>query len=243
MPWANLPTSLLDMADASLGGKTGFDLPQGKNLVGAFYPPALVLADPQVLGSLPAPELCSGLAEVAKHAIICDPGLFDLLDALPLQGGVLAPAGLPALTQVVRRAMAVKIQAIEADPFEKGGDVRLPRAALNLGHSVGHALELVSGFALRHGEAIAIGMVVEARLSERLGLARSAGLSQEIARRLAKLGLPTQTPTGLAPAAVLDAMHLDKKRKSGRVHFALPLTIGEVLTGVEVDDALIVEAL
>jgi len=234
--WVNLPTSLLSMADASLGGKTGADLPQGKNLIGAFYPPKLVLADPQVLGTLPLAELRSGLAEVAKHAVISDPGLFDMLDELPIQtnSGLLTGP----LTQIVRRAMAVKIRTIEIDPYEKG-----IRAALNLGHTVGHALELVSGFALRHGEAIAIGMVVEARLAERLGLAKIPNLSQEVARRLELLGLPTAVPAGLEHAAILSAMRVDKKRKSGRVQFALPVEIGTVLCGVEVDDALILETL
>jgi 3-dehydroquinate synthase len=157
--WVCVPTTLLSMVDASLGGKTGFDLPQGKNLVGSFHPPKLVLADPQLLQTLPEPEYISGLAEVVKHGIISDPELFDMcargLECL--QGG---------LEQLVKRAMAVKIKVIEEDPYEKG-----VRATLNLGHTVGHAVELVSQFHLRHGEAVAIGMVAEARLAERLGIA------------------------------------------------------------------------
>lgn len=236
VPWVNLPTSLLAMADASLGGKTGADLPQGKNLVGSFYPPRLVLADPQTLATLPLEELRSGLAEVAKHAIISDPGLFDLLDELPALGA--AGAHTAHLTQIVRRAMAVKIRTIETDPFEKG-----IRAALNLGHTIGHALELVSGYTLRHGEAVSIGMVLEAQLAERLGIARQSGLSQEIRARLERLGLPTAVPAGLDPGAVLRAMRVDKKRQSGQVQFALPVEIGTVITGVAVDDALILEVL
>ncbi len=166
--WVALPTTLLAMVDASLGGKTGFDLPEGKNLVGAFHPPRLVLADPEVLSTLPERELRAGLAEVVKHGVIADPALFDLCS----QGWEAIVATLP---EVVRRAMAVKVKIIEGDPYEKG-----LRAALNLGHTVGHAVELVSGFSLLHGEAVAIGMVAEARLAERLtvagrGLVRGAG--------------------------------------------------------------------
>ena len=221
--WVGVPTSLLSMVDASLGGKTGIDLPQGKNLVGAFHPPALVVADPAVLASLPEAELRSGLAEVVKHGIISDPGLFAL-----------CAAGYDSVRSdwaaIVRRAMKVKVDVIEIDPYEKG-----IRAALNLGHTVGHAVELVSEFKLRHGEAIAIGTVVEARLAERLGLAES-GLSEEIAVAFADLGLPTQIPPEFSREAILAAMRVDKKKASGIIQFALPVKIGEVKVGVAVED-------
>jgi len=221
--WVGVPTSLLAMVDASLGGKTGIDLPQGKNLVGAFHPPSLVLADPGLLASLSEAELCSGLAEVVKHGVIGDPGLFAL-----------CAAGMEAiqrdLAAVVRRAMAVKAAVIEADPYERG-----QRASLNLGHTVGHAVELVSEFKLRHGEAIAIGTVVEARLAERLGLAGS-GLAEEIAAALAGLGLPTHIPPELPRDAIIAAMKVDKKKAAGVVKFALPVKIGEVKVGVAVED-------
>ncbi len=181
MQWICVPTTLLSMVDASLGGKTGFDLPQGKNLIGSFYPPKLVLADPQVLVTLPERELISGMAEVVKHGIISDPELFDL-----------CACGLDwvrsNLEQVVKRAMAVKIKVIEEDPYEKGF-----RAALNLGHTVGHAVELVSKFELRHGEAIAIGMVAEAKYAERIGIA-DTGLGNTIAGVLSGYGLPVTIP-------------------------------------------------
>lgn len=221
--WVGVPTSLLAMVDASLGGKTGIDLPQGKNLVGAFHPPALVVADPTVLASLPEAELRSGLAEVVKHGIISDPGLFAL-----------CAAGLDSvksdLAGIVSRAMAVKVDVIETDPYERG-----IRAALNLGHTVGHAVELVSQFQLRHGEAIAIGTVVEARLAERLGLAQG-GLSEEIAVTLAELGLPTQIPPEFSREAIIAAMRVDKKKASGIIKFALPVKVGEVKVGVAVED-------
>ena len=226
--WVSVPTTLLGMVDASLGGKTGVDLPQGKNLVGAFYAPALVLADPQALATLPTAELRSGLAETIKHGLLADPRLLDCCSALKRLDD---PQELAArLPEIVRRGMAVKVGVIEADPFEQG-----QRAALNLGHTVGHAIELVSGFRLRHGEAVAIGMVVEARMAEEMGLAE-AGLSETIASLLADVGLPTEIPADLEMDKILDAMQLDKKRADSKVRFALPVRVGEVKVGVEVDN-------
>jgi 3-dehydroquinate synthase len=220
--WVCVPTTLLAMVDASLGGKTGFDLPQGKNLIGSFYPPKLVLADPLVIDTLPEAEFVSGLAEIVKHGIISDPGLF----AACARG---IECVRTDLEQIVRQAMAVKIRIIEEDPYEKG-----IRAALNLGHTVGHAVELVSGFRLRHGEAIAIGMVVEARLAERLAVA-DKGLSDRIGEVLASLGLPVQIPDDLPRQEIIAAMRVDKKKSHQMVRFALPVEIGKVEL-VEVSD-------
>lgn len=213
--WVVVPTTLLSMVDASLGGKTGFDLPQGKNLIGSFYPPKLVLADPQLLKTLPEVEFTSGMAEVVKHGIIADPELF----ALCAQG---LDCIREDLEKVVKRAMAVKIRIIEDDPYEKGF-----RAALNLGHTVGHAVELASKFELRHGEAIAIGMAVEAEHAERIGLAKN-GLSDEITAVLAKLGLPVQIPKDLSREEILRAMRVDKKKNAASIRFALPVEVGKV---------------
>jgi shikimate kinase/3-dehydroquinate synthase len=221
VPWVAVPTSLLAMVDASMGGKTGFDLPQGKNLVGAFYPPRLVLADPDVLATLPEVELVNGMAEVIKHGVIADPELFSMCGNLP---------GLEDLEGLVSRATAVKVKIIEEDPYEKS-----LRAALNLGHTVGHGAELVSGFHLRHGEAVAMGMVVEAHLAERIGLAQ-IGLADEIAAVLQAVGLPTEIPADLDREAIAAAMARDKKKAGGVVKFALPAAIGEVRVGVEVDE-------
>jgi 3-dehydroquinate synthase len=222
VPWVGVPTSLLAMVDASLGGKTGVDLPQGKNLVGAFHAPRLVVSDVRTLATLPKAELVAGMAEVVKAGIIGDPVLF----AVCAKGWEAVQRNLD---EVVRRAMAVKISVIEADPYEQGR-----RASLNLGHTIGHAVELVSGFALRHGEAVAIGMVAEAQLSERLGVAR-AGLAEEIKQVLQGLGLPVEIPPGLDVQDLVQAMRVDKKRRDGKVRFALPLKIGSVRAGVEVD--------
>ncbi len=218
--WVAAPTTLLAMVDASLGGKTGFDLPEGKNLVGAFHPPRLVLADPDALATLPERELRAGLAEVVKHGVIADLALFDLCS----KGWDTVIACLP---EVVRRGMAVKVKIIEEDPYEKG-----VRAALNLGHTIGHAVELVSGFSLLHGEAVAIGMVAEARLAEHLTVAEQ-GLSEALAGTLMALGLPVQIPVYLDRGHLVRAMRVDKKRAAGMIRFALPVRIGEVKVGVE----------
>ena len=213
--WVGIPTTLLSMVDASLGGKTGIDLPEGKNLVGSFYPPKLVLADCQLLRTLPERELISGLAEVIKHGIISDPELFHL-----------CASGLDCvkenLEEMVKRAMAVKIKIIEEDPYEKGY-----RAALNLGHTVGHAVELVSRFQLRHGEAVAIGLVAEAKYAERIGKAKK-GLADEIAQALSTVGLPIQIPSDLSREEILRAMKVDKKKNAQAIRFTLPVQIGKV---------------
>lgn len=223
VPWVILPTSLLAMVDASLGGKTGADLPQGKNLVGAFHAPQLVLTDPETLATLPQIDLRSGMAEVIKAGVIGDPTLF----AECSQGWQRIESNWGEL---ICRAMAVKIRVIEDDPYEAG-----LRAVLNYGHTIGHAVELVANFELRHGEAVAIGMVAEAWIAEQIGLGEP-GLSDQIKDVCVRLGLPTEVPGDLPQEAILDAMQVDKKRARGRVRFALPRRVGDVTSGVEVED-------
>ena len=218
--WVGVPTTLLAMVDSSLGGKTGFDLPQGKNLVGAFHPPALVLADTDTLLTLPREELLGGVSESIKHGIIGDPQLFAEFEAGEAEKWD---------PERVARSMAVKIGTIKTDPYERG-----VRAALNLGHTIGHALELASGFKLRHGEAVAIGMVKEALLAEKLGIAAEPRLAKRIKTALEKAGLPTSAPSELDRTAVSGAMRLDKKNRDGNIRFALPVKVGEVRVGVEV---------
>jgi 3-dehydroquinate synthase len=231
VPWVNVPTTLLAMCDSSLGGKTGADLPEGKNLVGAFHPPALVLADPNVLATLPEAEIRNGLAEVIKHGIIEDTRLLDLTGLLrPVRSGERSD-----WHEIVSRSMAVKIKVIQEDPYEKGR-----RQALNLGHTIGHAVELVSGFTLKHGEAVAIGMVAEARLAEKLGLANPQdNLATRIIDICHEIGLPTEIPPAMDRPMIIKTMKLDKKKAGGKVKFALPVQMGQVVTGIEIADELL----
>jgi 3-dehydroquinate synthetase len=165
------------------------------------------------------------MAEVVKHGIIGDPMLYyDICRRSSENSEWLEQAKLDV---IVRRAVAVKVKIILSDPYEQG-----LRQVLNLGHTIGHAIELVSGFNLTHGEAVGIGMVVEARLAEKMRLAQP-GLSSEIAETLSRLGLPKRIPTDLSRQAILEAMKLDKKRANGKVLFALPIRIGEVRPGIE----------
>jgi 3-dehydroquinate synthase len=221
--WVAVPTSLLAMVDASIGGKTGVDLMEGKNLVGAFHPPRFVLVDPDVLVSLPPRELQAGFAEVVKHGVIADPILFDLCQ----QGWEVVSNNHP---EVVRRGLAVKVRVIEEDPYEKGY-----RAALNFGHTVGHAVEHVSNYSLLHGEAVAIGMVAEANYAERINKA-DEGLADLITETLIGLGLPVKIPEELPRTELVRVMKEDKKKSRGIIHFALPVKIGEVKVGIAVDD-------
>ena len=228
IPWVVCPTSLLSMADASLGGKTGADLPQGKNLIGAFHAPALVLTDPDCLQTLPQVELINGLGEVVKHGIISEAQLYRRCQSSDWQQD---------LEGLVRQAVQVKIRVINEDPYEKGR-----RAVLNLGHTVGHALELVSDFQLRHGEAVAIGLVAEAQIAVQLGLAQP-DLPEDISWTLTNLGLPVKIPAGMDLERVLQVMKRDKKKSAGDVKFALPEKIGTVQYGISVDENLVKKVL
>ncbi len=211
VPFVQVPTSLLAMVDASVGGKTGVDLPQGKNLVGAFKQPALVLIDPETLKTLPSDEFRSGLAEVVKGGMIGDPGLFEIMEG----------RGVVGLSELIGRAVRVKVAVVEEDPFESGR-----RAVLNLGHTFGHAFETLSGYRLRHGEAVSIGLAAATRLAARLALC-DAELVERVESLLGRLDLPTRAP-GFDPAQVLAAMATDKKRVGGRLRFVLPRAIGDV---------------
>jgi shikimate kinase/3-dehydroquinate synthase len=234
--FVQVPTTLLAMVDASVGGKTGVDLPQGKNLVGAFRQPALVVVDPTTLATLPAEEIRSGMAEVIKHGVIGDPALFAELEAgIPQTPNPKSQTPIPGLRpvasisssqiaralRVIARALRVKIAVVEEDPFEQGR-----RAVLNLGHTVGHALERMSGFALRHGAAVGIGMVAAARIAATLGRADPA-LADRIERTLAAWGLPVRCPHFDADA-IWDAMAHDKKRRGRSLRWVLPRAVGEV---------------
>jgi shikimate kinase / 3-dehydroquinate synthase len=225
--FVQVPTTLLAMTDASVGGKTGVDLSQGKNLVGAFKQPEVVFIDLQVLETLAPEEYRSGLAEVLKHGVIGDPGLFRAL----AEGERMTPA-------LLARSIQVKIGIVEMDPFEQGR-----RAVLNLGHTTGHALERLSDFQMRHGEGVAIGTVAAARIAAALGIA-DAGLATEIAAALAALGLPTVCPAvdgrpRHTAAEIIGAMRHDKKRRGKRLRWILPTAIGAVTIVDDVPDAVV----
>lgn len=220
------PTTLLSMVDASVGGKVGVDLPQGKNLVGAFKTPRLVLADLDTLASLPRAEVASGLAEVVKAGLIDDRELFERLES----------DGPEPLAWSIARAVAVKQRVVEEDPYEQGR-----RAVLNLGHTFGHAIETVSGYGLRHGECVAIGMLAAARLGTLLDMA-PASLEDRVRAVLARLDLPTAAP-GLDPDAVYAAMFMDKKKAGGRLRFIVACDVGDVAIVSDAADSAVREAL
>lgn len=218
-----LPTTLLAMVDSSVGGKTAVDLPAGKNLAGAFHPPAAVLADTTILRTLPERELRAGLAEVVKYGAIFDAGFLEWLGANA--GGLLARDDA-AVTEAVLRSCRYKAEVVERDPYERG-----ERALLNFGHTFAHAIEAEQGYAaagdgLNHGEAVAVGMVLAADLSTRLGLARNEDRDR-LRALLERLGLPTALPAGLKPGALLARMRLDKKADAGGLRFILWTAPGE----------------
>ena len=225
-PFVQIPTSLLAMVDASVGGKTGVDLPQGKNLVGAFKQPVVVIIDTDVLAQLPAAEFRSGLAEIVKHGILGAPDLFRQMEG----------KGPANLTQMIADAVRVKVDVVIEDPFERGR-----RATLNLGHTFGHAIEQVSGYRLRHGEAVAVGTVAATRMAVALNRcdAETAG---RIESCLDKLGLPT-TVSGLDLDEVYAMMFQDKKRSGKMLRFIIPQTIGDVVIIDDPGARLVREAL
>lgn len=222
------PTSLLAMVDASLGGKTGVDLPQGKNLVGAFKQPQAVLADLQTLSTLPDAEFSAGMAEVIKSGIIDDPELFALIEDQAARLMLRSAEDLELLQVIVGNTVEVKRRIVEEDPYEQGR-----RAVLNLGHTFGHAIEQVSGYRIRHGEGVAMGLVAAAHLSAELGHC-SAALETRIAGVLRAVGLPVKIPAQWGAESIYDAMASDKKRSSGRLRFVLPRDIGVVFVTGEV---------
>lgn len=211
VPFVQIPTTVLSMVDASVGGKTGVDLPQGKNLVGAFKQPALVVMDPAVIATLPAAEFRSGLAEIVKHGIIAAPEIFRQLEG----------DGPANLGQLVSDAVRVKVDVVAEDPFEQGR-----RATLNLGHTFGHAIEQVSHFSIRHGEGVALGLIAAAHMAGETGYCDPA-LEGRIRGLLERLELPVSL-AGYSVDAVYAAMFFDKKRVGKTLRFILPTKLGDV---------------
>ncbi|MBI2865911.1 MAG: 3-dehydroquinate synthase [Chloroflexi bacterium] len=231
LPLVQVPTSLLAMVDASLGGKVAVDVPQAKNLIGAFYPPRLVLADVSTLMTLPRRELVSGFAEVIKHALIQDTDMLPLLEekaqALLSLDRELTPA-------VVRRSAAVKARIVAEDEREEG-----IRIFLNFGHTIGHGLEAASAYGLLHGEAVAVGMVGATRISSYLGLLDREAV-ERVQRLLAAYGLPASCP-GVEADAVLQAMHLDKKVRGKSIRWVLLQGLGKPVVRDDVPRELVAE--
>ncbi len=242
IPFVQMPTSLLAMIDAAIGGKTGVDTSAGKNLVGAFHHPALVLVDPDALSTLPLVHLRNGLAEAIKHCVIASRADFDWTRAN--LGKLLRDGGPPheLADELVRKNIEIKASVVARDERESG-----IRKTLNFGHTIGHAVESLSGYAMLHGECIAVGMAVEARIAARVGVAESS-LAETIADLLRAAGLPTSVPKSMASAAVLDATRSDKKARAGAVEYALPAKLGEMAGAdrgyaIPVPDSIILEAL
>ncbi len=206
-----VPTTLLAVADAAIGGKTGINIPAGKNLVGAFHPPAGVLADLTALATLPGAEYRSGLAEVIKAGFIADPVILDLIEADP--AGSAAPSGRSE-RELLERAVRMKAPVVSADLREAG-----PREALNYGHTLGHAIERTEHYRLRHGEAVAIGMVYAAAVA-RLAGRLDAATADRHRRVLAAVGLPVSYPAGAWPR-LREAMAVDKKARGARLRLVV----------------------
>ena len=230
-----LPTTLLAMVDSSVGGKTAVDIAQGKNLVGAFHPPRAVVADTAALRTLPPRELRAGFAEVIKYGAIVDAPFLDWLDADA--DGLLAGDDA-VLADAIARSCAHKAAIVERDPFERG-----ERALLNFGHTFGHAIETEQGYGgLNHGEAVAVGMVLAARLSTLLGLADAAD-GERLRALLARFGLPTTLPPDLDPAALVARMRLDKKAQGSGLRFVLWNGAGKARVVADVAEARVLDAL
>ncbi|MDY6940126.1 MAG: 3-dehydroquinate synthase [Cyanobacteriota bacterium] len=220
MNFVQVPTSLLAMVDASIGGKTGVNHPQGKNLIGAFYQPRFVLIDPDVLQTLPAREFRAGMAEVIKYGIIWDDRLFDRLEKADRTDDLNALDNA-LLEEILGRSCQAKADVVSKDEKEAG-----LRAILNYGHTIGHAVESLTGYTtFVHGEAVAIGMVAASRIALELGLWEAECDRRQLAL-IEKTQLPTQVPTELNADDILTALQSDKKVKGGIVRFVLPQHIG-----------------
>jgi 3-dehydroquinate synthase len=220
VPLVQVPTTLLAMIDAAVGGKTGVDTAAGKNLIGAFHPPRLVLADPLVLRTLSPAELRSGLAEAVKHGAILDAAYFEWVEDGARR---LLDLDMAALEQLISRSVQLKAAVVRDDPFEQGR-----RAILNFGHTVGHAIELDADFSLPHGFAVAMGMVVEAAAGELCGVTER-GTSGRLADALRSCDLPVK-PQVASRERLTAAMRLDKKARGGTPRLALLERIGNCAT-------------
>ncbi|GAB4334887.1 MAG: hypothetical protein Kow0010_22130 [Dehalococcoidia bacterium] len=227
--FVHVPTTLLAMADAAIGGKTGVDHPRGKNLIGAFAQPSAVVIDPAVLERLPERELRAGMAEVIKHGLILDEPLVHDLERAETLPAMLTP-------DLIARSVAVKARVVSADERELG-----QRMLLNYGHTVGHAIEAVTGYdQYLHGEAVAIGMHAAGRIAVQMEMLDPPGLDRQ-QRLIAACGLPDTAP-GLDAAAIIEATGSDKKVRGGAVHWVLLEAIGRAVTRNDVPEGIVRDA-
>ena len=217
IPFLQVPTTLLAMLDASVGGKVGVDTPRGKNLVGAFHPPAAVVADPLTLRDQPEREFRHGLAEAVKHGLIADRAYFEWIEQRVRE---LKDRQLDTLSTLIRRSIEIKATVVIEDERESGR-----RAILNAGHTVAHAVEQASAYLVPHGEAVALGLIAECRIAERAGIA-SAGLTDRVTRLLHQLGFRARLRSGASRESILGAMASDKKNRAGEIRLALPTGVG-----------------
>ena len=221
LPLVMVPTTLLAQVDSSVGGKVGVNHPRGKNLIGAFYQPAGVWIDTSTLETLSEREFRCGLAEVVKYGVIANESLFSFLE---LNTERILAREKNALEHIILESCRIKSSVVARDEREEGTE----RAMLNFGHTIGHAIEAVAGYdgPFHHGEAVAVGMVAESRLAERLGWISSDIVDRQV-KLLGLIGLPVQAP-GLDPEKLILAMSRDKKNRLGRIRFVLPHSIGNV---------------
>ena len=232
-----VPTTLLAMVDSAIGGKTGVNHPQGKNLIGAFHQPRLVLIDPEVLKTLPVREFRAGMAEVIKYGVIWDAELFAQMEASKHlnQLRYIKPE---LIESILIRSCQAKADVVSKDEKEAG-----LRAILNYGHTIGHAVESLTGYrVVNHGEAVGIGMVAAGQIAVELGMWQKEDTERQNAL-IKKAGLPTQLPSGLDIEAIIDALQLDKKVKAGKVRFVLPTQMGVVTVTDEVPADIIRQVL
>ncbi len=220
IPFVQVPTTLLAQVDSSVGGKVAVNHPRGKNIIGAFYQPGLVLADTTTLSTLPPVEVSSGLAEVIKYGIIADEAFFNWLEE---HVGRLLSLDHYALEHAVAVSCRIKAGVVEKDETEQG-----LRAILNYGHTVGHALEALTGYsAYTHGEALGIGMAAAARIAVAMDMLTRTE-AERIVSLLVKARLPVELPPAISPDDLITAMRLDKKSLAGRLSLVLPEKIGQV---------------
>ena len=237
VPFIQIPTTLTAQVDSSIGGKTAIDLPEGKNLLGAIYQPAVVLADTSVLSSLPERHWHDGFAEVIKYGVIKDVSLFRLLEKKGIDA---VRRDAHCLESVITRCAEIKADVVAADEFDKTG----VRILLNFGHTTGHGIETASGYSghYTHGEAVAVGMLVACDISEKMGVSKDRELATRLEKTLIKFGLPTYTK-GLSVDSVLKAIGYDKKSLNQTNRFVLPVQLGKMAVVSDVPSSVIVEAL